>query len=171
MNFDDLKKIIKGDVETGDEVLEKYSHDASIFVVRPKVVVFPKDSADICALVKWVNENKVNDPTLSITARCAGTCMSGGSINESIILDMSLYMVGIGKITKVNEMSYGHKVAGYITALPGTFYRDFEKVTLAENLIMPSYTASKELCAVGGMVWCVVQRGVEPRCDWLGGSD
>lgn len=152
MNFDDLKKVIRGDVETSEEVLEKYSRDASIFVVRPKVVVFPKDSTDVCLLVKWVNEHKKEDPTLSITARCAGTCMSGGSINESIILDMSRYMNGIGKITKTDEMSYGHKVTGYATVLPGTFYRDFEKVTLAENLILPPYTASKELCAVGGMV-------------------
>ncbi|MEI6400118.1 MAG: FAD-binding oxidoreductase [bacterium] len=152
MNFDDLKNIIRGDVEMSDEALEKYSRDASIFVVRPKVIVFPKDSTDVCLLVKWVNEHKKEDPTLSITPRCAGTCMSGGSINESIILDMSRYMNGIGKITKTDEMSYGHKVTGYATVLPGTFYRDFEKVTLAENLILPSYTASKELCAVGGMV-------------------
>jgi hypothetical protein len=41
--IDDLKKIIKGDVESTDEVLEKYSHDASIFKVRPEVVEFKQE--------------------------------------------------------------------------------------------------------------------------------
>ncbi len=153
IDWNQIKKVIQGDVDFGDETLSKYSHDASIFTVRPQVVVYPKDSSDVCNLVKWVNDNKKNDSGLSITARCAGTCMSGGSINESIILDMSRYMHGIGAINKVNEVSpYGYPVRGFATTLPGTFYRDFEKVTLAENLLLPAYTASKELCAVGGMV-------------------
>ena len=38
------------------------------------------------------------------------------------------------------------------TAQPGVWYRDFEKESLKRNLLMPSYPASRELCAVGGMV-------------------
>jgi len=38
------------------------------------------------------------------------------------------------------------------TAEPGVFYRDFEKETLKRNLLMPSYPASRELCALGGIV-------------------
>src|SRR3990167_3454989 len=81
----EIKKFFKGEVEDGDEVLSKYSHDASIFTVRPKVVVFPEDKEDVKNLVKWVTENKDKyaDPeknkdwaNLSITARCAGTDMS-----------------------------------------------------------------------------------------------
>jgi FAD/FMN-containing dehydrogenase len=34
---------------------------------------------------------------------------------------------------------------------PGMFYRDFDKETLKRGLILPSYTASREICAVGGM--------------------
>jgi FAD/FMN-containing dehydrogenase len=34
---------------------------------------------------------------------------------------------------------------------PGVFYRDFEAETLKRNRIMPTYTASKNICAVGGM--------------------
>ena len=85
--FDDLKKNFKGDIDTTDETLTTYSHDASLFEIRPEVVVYPKDTEDIQNLVKWVNDNKKKYPTLSITARAAGTCMSGGSINDSIIMD------------------------------------------------------------------------------------
>ena len=38
------------------------------------------------------------------------------------------------------------------TAQPGMFYRDFEAETLKYNLILPSYPASRELCAIGGIV-------------------
>ena len=31
--------------------------------------------------------------------------------------------------------------ADFATALPGTFYRDFEKVTLEKGLVMGSFTA------------------------------
>lgn len=140
---EDIKKIIKGDVEWDETVLDKYSRDASLFEIRPEVVVFPKDSADIQALVKWVNDQKHDHPTLSITPRGAGTDMSGGAVNESIILDLNKYMVG------VLEMNEGEKWA---RVLPGTYYRDFDKETKKYNLIMPSYTASRDLCTVGGMV-------------------
>ncbi|HVS79610.1 MAG TPA: FAD-binding oxidoreductase [Candidatus Paceibacterota bacterium] len=137
---DDISKFFKGDIDDSAETLDKYSRDASLLEVRPKLVVFPKDSADIQALVKYVNEKKSEYPDLSITARAAGSDMSGGPLNESIILEMCRYMHGF---------SFEGNVA---TVLPGTFYRDFEPETLKRGLILPSYTASKSLNTVGGMV-------------------
>ncbi|MEK7588223.1 MAG: FAD-binding oxidoreductase [Patescibacteria group bacterium] len=138
---EDIQKIFKGDVEDSDETLTKYSHDASVFEIRPKVVLFPKDTEDIQNLVKWVNENKDTYGELSITARCAGTDMSGGAVGESIILDFTRYMNQV--------LSFEDPLK--IVVQPGMFYRDFEKVTLEKGTILPCYTASKNLNAVGGM--------------------
>jgi len=135
-----IQKIFKGEVEDGEETLSKYSRDASIFEIRPIVVVFPKDSEDVKNLVKWVSENKDKYKNLSITCRCAGTDMSGGAIGESIIMDFTKYM---NKLISFN----GDK----ITVEPGMFYRDFEKITLEKEMILPCYTASKTLNAMGGM--------------------
>ncbi|MDQ5950117.1 MAG: hypothetical protein QG585_57 [Patescibacteria group bacterium] len=137
--FTSLK--IKGEIDVSDSALTLYSHDASLFEMRPKVVCFPKDTEDVKTIVRFVNENKTKDPTLSITARSAGTCMSGGAIGSSIILDFTQHM---NKIKEVEE--------GYAIAEPGCFYRDFEKRTLEIHKIMPAFTASKEICAIGGMV-------------------
>ena len=49
---DELQKIFKGDIEDSDEARTKYSRDASLLEIRPEIIVFPKDSADIQALVK-----------------------------------------------------------------------------------------------------------------------
>lgn len=152
---DNLKEKIsavwRGDIQDDAATLAKYSHDASLFEVKPKVVVFPKNGADIAELVRFVAENKATDPTLSITPRAAGTCMSGGSLNESIILDVNKYMQGIvsleAEVDPANE-----DIRASARVLPGTFYRDFEVETLKKGLILPCYTASKNLCAIGGMV-------------------
>lgn len=137
----EIQKFFKGDIEDSDETLTKYSHDASVLEVRPEFVLFPKDAEDVQGIVKWVNENKSKYPNLALTARCAGTCMSGGAIGESIILDFSRYM---NKVLDFNNKES-------IVVEPGMFYRDFEKVTLEKGMILPCFTASKMINAVGGM--------------------
>ena len=152
---EEIQKIIKGEVDDSDETLKKYSHDASIFEIRPKFVIFPKDSEDVQNLVKFVNKNNEEVKSkglhekgdlLSITCRCAGTDMSGGAIGESIILDFTKYMNKL--VSFDGDPSIG---SGQVTVQPGMFYRDFEKITLEKGLILPCYTASKSLNAMGGM--------------------
>ncbi|HEX8965891.1 MAG TPA: FAD-binding oxidoreductase [Patescibacteria group bacterium] len=139
--LEELKKLIKGDVITDEASLMEYSHDASLFEVKPKVVVFPKDEIDVENVVAFVSKNKKEHPDLSITGRSAGTDMGGGSINDSIILAFGKYF------------NHTPTINGEIaTTEPGVFYRDFEKITLAQNLIFPSYPASKSICAMGGIV-------------------
>ena len=137
----DLKKIIKGDVEADEETLKTYSHDASLFEVKPQVVVFPKDQKDVESLVKYVSKNTKNNSKLSLTGRSAGTDMSGGSIGESIIVAFGKYF------------NHTPNIKGNIaTTEPGVFYRDFEVETLKQNLIFPSYPASRGICAMGGIL-------------------
>lgn len=136
-----LKNILAGEVDASDETRDKYSHDASLFELVPDVVVFPKNSQDVKTLVKFVAENKAANPRLSITARSGGTCMSGGSIGESIVADFSRYF------TKVEEVT-----ADAARVQPGVYYRDFEAETLKYGSLMPSYPASREICMLGGMV-------------------
>ncbi len=179
---EEIKKFFKGDVSDDKETVLKYSHDASLFEIAPKVVLYPKDSEDVKNLVKWVSENKSRYPNLSITARSAGTDMTGGPLNDSIILDFTRYMNKLVSFNSQQEDSLGPRVAASlrssknddkrdllnqtlenlpvanITVQPGMFYRDFEKITLEtrlpdgqEGLILPSYPASKSICAMGGM--------------------
>jgi FAD/FMN-containing dehydrogenase len=136
MNLESLKQVFRGDVDVSTATLEKYSHDASLFEVRPQVVVFPKDSKDIQELVKWAN----TEGGVSLTARSGGTCMSGGAINDSVIIDFTKYMNQVVEVTDE-----------YAVMQPGVFYRDLEIETLKRKRIMPTYTASKNICAVGGM--------------------
>ncbi len=136
-----IRDIISGEVASDEATLATYSHDASLCEVRPKLIAFPKNSDDIKKMVRFVSEHKSEDKNLSITVRSAGTCMAGGSLNESIIVDVMRHLHGVKDIKN-----------GIATVFPGTFYRDFEKETLKKNLILPCFTASKNLCAIGGMI-------------------
>jgi FAD/FMN-containing dehydrogenase len=139
---DQIKGFLKGDVEDNIEVLEKYSHDASLLEVKPELVVFPKDKEDVENLVNFVNQNKEDYPSLSLTGRSAGTDMTGGPLNESIILDFTRYFkkesVDLETLSAVVE--------------PGVYYRDFEVDTLPKHISLPVYPASKQLAALGGMI-------------------
>ena len=137
----ELKNRIKGDVATDEETLDKYSRDASIFEVQPKAVVFPKDVKDVKSLVKFVNENKEKYPELSLTARSGGTDMTGGPLTESIVVEFDKYFNNIENIGTDSAV-----------VQPGVYYRDFEKETLKQGLIFPSYPASKSICAIGGII-------------------
>lgn len=140
-HIEELRSGLDGEVFIDNTTLKQYSRDASIFEIMPEIVVYPKHTKDVESVVRFATKYKKEYPTLSITARSAGTCMSGGSINNSIILDFTKY---INKIISVSSTE--------AIVEPGCFYRDFEKETKKVNAIMPSYTASKELCTVGGMV-------------------
>ncbi|HEY4506724.1 MAG TPA: FAD-binding oxidoreductase [Candidatus Paceibacterota bacterium] len=134
----EIKDFLQGEIVEGS--LETYEHDASIFEVKPSLVVRPKNSQDVEGLVKFVSERKSAGEDISLTARAAGSDMSGGPLSDSIIVDF-------GKLNKISDID-----TDLISVEPGVFYRDFEIKTLENGLLLPSYPASKDLCMVGGMV-------------------
>lgn len=141
----DLKRELQAvlDCEISDNVddLVSHSHDASLFELKPQLIVYPRSKEDLEKLVAFVSSHKPNMPSLSLTVRSGGTDMGGGAINDSIIINVSKYL---NQVSDITERS--------ITAQPGAFYRDFEAITLAQGLLMPTYPASRELCTIGGMV-------------------
>lgn len=136
---DKVKEFFKGDIQDDEETLKTYSRDASIFEVKPRLVVFPKDSEDVENLIKFINEP--GNHHLSLTARSGGTDMTGGPLNQGIIVEFVKYF---NHIKEVGE--------DFAVTEPGVYYRDFEKETLKHHLLLPTYPASREICTVGGMV-------------------
>lgn len=135
----DLK--IKGDIDAKRKTRAFYSHDTSMFEITPECVVYPKDSHDVCQLVNYVNNQRAKNSSISLTGRSGGTDMSGGAINDSIIVAFERYFNNIDTIDNQT-----------IAVQPGVYYRNLEPVTLSQGLIMPSYPASREICMIGGMV-------------------
>jgi FAD/FMN-containing dehydrogenase len=139
---EELRSVVHGEVDDSKETREKFSRDASLFRVVPEVVVAPQNTDDVCAVVQFVNHVKETPGAhISITARSAGTDMSGGPLNDSIILDMTKHF------NRLLELKDTHAVVE-----PGMYFRDFDRETKQKDLKLPSYTASRELNTVGGMI-------------------
>ncbi len=137
-----LAQVIKGDVVDDAETRKKYSRDTSVFERAPEVVVFPKSADDVAAVVREVRTAAQGGEKVSIAPRSAGTDMTGGPLTDSISLVFTKYM---NRMLEVGN--------DYAVAEPGLYYRDFEKETLRKTgKLLPSYPASRELCAIGGIV-------------------
>jgi FAD/FMN-containing dehydrogenase len=140
----DLKEALtgkfKGDITDATEERAKYAHDTSLFERTPSLVAYPKDAGDVSTLVKAVHDAKAAGEDVSVTARSAGTDMSGGPLTRSVVAVFTKYM---------NKVEVGDS---YAYTEPGAYYRDFEKETLKKGLLLPSYPASRSIAAMGGIV-------------------
>ncbi|MDB5244458.1 MAG: putative oxidoreductase [Parcubacteria group bacterium] len=136
-----LKEVVRGEVDDSEGARRQASRDTSIFTRMPELVVSPEDADDVSAIVKGVGHAREAGATISLAARAAGTDMSGGPLTTGVVVSFTPHM---NRVLEVGE--------DYAVTEPGVYYRDFEKATLEKNLILPSYPASRGLCAMGGIV-------------------
>ncbi len=90
----DLKARVRGEVLYDSYSLGMYATDASIYQIKPRVVVLPKDEADVRIAVELANRHEVK-----ILPRGGGTSLAGQTVGEALVLDFSKYM---NRILEVN---------------------------------------------------------------------
>lgn len=135
----------KGTVTTDKAILDRYSTDESIFSIRPQIVIQPKHQADVEIAVALVARETKRFSSLSLTPRAAGTGLGGGSLTDSIVIDVSRYMTKIGKVEQRGDVYT-------FTCEPGAMWRDVEKMLKRHDLYLPPFPASKDICSIGGSI-------------------
>lgn len=88
-----LRRHVSGEVRFDDASRHLYATDASHYQIRPLGVVLPKSADDLAVTVQIASELGV-----PITARGAGTSLSGQAIGPGIVVDCSKYLNRIGEI-------------------------------------------------------------------------
>lgn len=141
--MEDLQHVIKGEVDGSDATRKKYSRDASIFEVMPQGVLYPKDITDLQAIIRTVSKARQKGEKVSVTARNGGTCMSGGSLTEGYIIDMSRHFTHVGTLDK-------HARSLWVQG--GVMHTEIEKATQPHGLLFAPYTSSRDICGIGGML-------------------
>ena len=147
-------------INTDKKLLKKYSIDASIFTMTPSGVYTPKYPKDIEQIVQDIDHFnksiiKINQTDSSfvmkktLTARAAGTCMSGGPLTENLLISFTEHMKYHGEIIKEKILNTDKF---FIEVEPGLYHRDLEKYINKQGLMFPSYPASKDICAMGGII-------------------
>ena len=154
MSTGDLKKglasVMRGEVTDDAGARREASRDTSLFMRMPELVVYPEDVNDVSELVKVVGAERKQGTEVSLAARAGGTDMSGGPLTTSVVVSFTKHMNHMGDVVSLD--SARDEMAGYAISEPGVYYRDFEKATLEKGLILPSYPASREIAAMGGIV-------------------
>lgn len=85
--YEDLSGLIKGRVLAEPVLLELFARDASVFHIRPLVVVRPQSVSDVSACLQYCAENRI-----PVHARGAGTGLAGESLGPGVVIDFSAYM-------------------------------------------------------------------------------
>ncbi len=136
--INDLKLNLQGEVLSDDLSLGLYATDASVYQIKPIVIVLPKDEADVIAAVKIAHDHKV-----SILPRGAGTSLAGQTVGHSMILDFSKYL---NQIIEINAEERWVKVQ------PGMARDDLNVVLKEHGLIFAPDPATSSRANIGGMI-------------------
>lgn len=136
-----FEKIVgKENVYSDKAHLIAYSYDATRTRFEPEAVVFPRDEADVSAILSYCNEHGI-----VITPRGAGSGFTGGALptNGGITLGMEKHM------NKILEIDMENMVA---VVQPGVINMDLQKAVEEVGLFYPPDPASEEYSTLGGNV-------------------
>jgi FAD/FMN-containing dehydrogenase len=135
----------RGGISTKKDLLDIYSQDESIFSIKPQVVIQPKNRRDVEIATTVIARETKRFTSLSLTPRAAGASLSGGSLTDSIVIDVCAHLNKFGEITKKkNQITF--------TCEPGAMWRDLEKKLKEHNAYLPTYPVSKDISTIGGSV-------------------
>ena len=117
-----------------------YSYDATRTRFEPEAVVFPRDEADVSAILRYCNEHNI-----VITPRGAGSGFTGGALptNGGITLGMEKHM------NKILEIDMENMVA---VVQPGVINMELQKAVEEVGLMYPPDPASEAYSTLGGNV-------------------
>ena len=126
----------EADVRTDVITRLVYAHDASSYRLIPQAVVYPHNSDDVKTLLWWSNRHKI-----PLTFRTAGTSLSGQSVGNGVIVDVSRW-----KDLSIEENgNYVRVSPGYIGGMVNARLKQYGRK------IGPD-PASINACMIGGII-------------------
>ncbi len=127
----------RGGVRADPEGLDLYSTDASLYRVRPRAVVLPRETAQVSNVVTYAH-----DHGLALTPRGAGTSLSGAAIGQGIVVDMS----------RLDRILGTDAPGRRVRVQTGIGLKELNSALGPLGLLFPPDPGSQEACRVGGML-------------------
>ncbi|UIO98805.1 FAD-binding protein [Halobaculum sp. CBA1158] len=87
---DDLEERVAGEVRFDTYSRQLYATDASAYQQTPIGVVFPRDTDDVAAVMRYCADREI-----PVLPRGGGTSLAGQTVNEAVVLDFTKHMDGI----------------------------------------------------------------------------
>lgn len=125
-------------VLTDEEKRRNYDHDFTEDLhYLPQVVLLPDQAEQIASILKHCNERNI-----PVTARGAGTGLSGGAL--PVYGGVLLSMEKLSRILEIDEENF------QATTEPGVITQIFQEAVTEKGLFYPPDPASKGSCFIGG---------------------
>ncbi|HMO61015.1 MAG TPA: FAD-linked oxidase C-terminal domain-containing protein [Ferruginibacter sp.] len=122
------------------ETLTTYGHDETEnLLYLPAVVVKPRTAAEISAILKWCNREKI-----PVTPRGAGTGLSGGALPQ--LGGLLLSTERMNSILHIDEQNL------QVTTEPGVITEVLQEAVKAKGLFYPPDPSSRGSCFIGGNI-------------------
>ncbi len=129
-----IQRIVKCHVLWDKYSRNFYSVDASSYLVKPLVIVFPRNEKEIIKILRFAS--KMN---ISVTPRGAGTGLVGSALSSGIILDMKHF-------DKIKTYT------NYVQAESGVLKGNLDKKLESEGKFFGPNPSVGPYCTVGGMI-------------------
>jgi FAD/FMN-containing dehydrogenase len=131
-----------GDSTTDPARLQASATDASVFTKTPQKIFYPKNTQEVAQLLRDTLSLRTQGHGVSLAVRAGGTCMSGGSLTDSLSIQLTEYMheVQVDPLTRTARVELG------------AYFQTLAHEAGQYDLMFAPYTSSKDICGIGGMI-------------------
>ena len=133
-----LHRVVGGEVRFDSYTRYLFSRDASMYSIEPIGVVFPRDAADVAAVVSTAGEFG-----LPVLPRGAGTSLAGQTVGRAIVMDLSRHM------TRIIDIDAERSVA---RVQPGVVQEQLNLAAARHGLVFGPDTSTRNRATLGGMI-------------------
>jgi FAD/FMN-containing dehydrogenase/Fe-S oxidoreductase len=135
--YEELRRVIDGEVRFDPYSRSLYSTDASIYRITPIGVVIPRHRDDVVATVEVARRHQV-----AVLPRGGGTSLAGQTVGHAVVMDFSKYM---HQILEVNAEE------GWARVQPGVIQDDFNAYLRPLGFLFGPDTSTSNRATIGGM--------------------
>jgi glycolate oxidase len=136
-----MREIVPGEgvIDHLDELAPYESDALTAYAQRPLLVVLPENTEQICAVLRWCDEQQVR-----VVPRGAGTSLSGGALplEDGILL-------GLSRLRRILEIDYDNRTA---VVQPGVTNLAVSQAVAARGFYYAPDPSSQIACTIGGNV-------------------
>jgi FAD/FMN-containing dehydrogenase/Fe-S oxidoreductase len=133
-----LRRVVGGEVRFDSYTRHLFSRDASMYSIEPIGVVFPRDAADVAAVLTTAGEFG-----LPVLPRGAGTSLAGQTVGRAIVMDFSRHMTRIIDIDAERNMA---------RVQPGVVQEQLNLAAARHGLVFGPDTSTRNRATLGGMI-------------------
>ena len=147
----DLAGQLSGSIRCDDNYLQMYASDASIYEVQPSGVVFPANTDDVVACVRYAEAND-----LSVIPRGGGSNVTGGCVGNGLVLDFSYSMRRVKAVERDS-----------VTVEPGIVLGELNRQLQTHDRFYSPDPATRNVTTIGGTLSmnnsCLLYTSPSPR--------